>query len=109
MAKEYLGTESVGALFDIIDENYMSKEDEKTLSNTVKVSSALIVDALLQIKEALNNINSNGSGLTGEQIDKIIDDLLDERLGTESDISDEEIEAAIAALHSDVTLSATTV
>ena len=105
MAKEYLGTESVGALFDIIDENYMSKEDEKTLSNTVKVSSALIVDALLQIKEALNNINSSGSELTVEQINQIID----ERFGTESDISDEEIEAAIAALHSDVTLSATTV
>ena len=45
MMKEYLGIEAVGDLFDIIDENYVSREDlearDKKITSSKNVGSAL--------------------------------------------------------------------
>lgn len=57
MAKEYLGANAVEDLFDIIDENYISKEDfenkEKAIASAVSVGSVLIAQCLLKIVEAI--------------------------------------------------------
>ena len=58
--------------------------------------------------EVIEHLNDTSDVITKTIVEQI-NQIIDERFGTESDISDEEIEAAIAALHSDVTLSATTV
>ena len=71
-----------------------------------------LTNAVLQVKDAINNQNSNTSEptteLTVEDINKLIDEALDEKLGTDEGLTDEEIEAAIAALHTDTTTSSTT-
>lgn len=50
MTKEYLGVEAVSDLFDIIDENYVSKEDfenyDKAITSSINVGSALIATSI---------------------------------------------------------------
>lgn len=57
MTKEYLGVNAVNDLFDIIDENYVSKEDfenkEKLIASAVYVGTALIAKCLLNLTEAV--------------------------------------------------------
>ena len=57
MTKEYLGINAIGDLFDIIDENYVSKEDfakrEKEIASAICVGSALISKCLLKMAEAV--------------------------------------------------------
>lgn len=57
MLKEYLGINAVADLFDIIDENYVSKQDfenrEKVVASAVCVGSALIAKSLLKVAEAV--------------------------------------------------------
>ena len=57
MAKEYLGVEAVGDLFDIIDENYVSREDlearDKKITSSINVGSALIAASILKAAEVI--------------------------------------------------------
>lgn len=57
MSKEYLGVNAVNDLFDIIDENYVSKEDlenrEKNIASAICVGSALIAENLLKLIAAI--------------------------------------------------------
>ena len=57
MSKEFLGADAVTDLFDIIDENYVSKEDfdnrEKAVASAICVGSALIAGCLLKLTEAI--------------------------------------------------------
>ena len=57
MTKEYIGINAVNDLFDIIDENYVSKENfekrEKEIASAVCVGSALISKCLLKVAEAI--------------------------------------------------------
>ncbi len=57
MTKEYIGINAVEDLFDIINENYVSKEDfdkrEKEIASAVCVGSALISKCLLKVAEAI--------------------------------------------------------
>ena len=112
MPKEYLGTAAVIDLFDIINENYVSKKDfeerDKSLTNAVNVGSALIAASLLKVAEAIGGVG--GSGATGdefltiEQILLITDNYLIETIGKDTDVSDEAIRNAIASLYSDSTI-----
>ena len=57
MIKEYMGINAVTDLFDIIDENYVTKQDfenrEKVVASAVCVGSALIAKSLLKVAEAI--------------------------------------------------------
>ena len=57
MTKEYMGLNAVKDLFDIIDENFVSKEDfekrEKEIASALCVGSALISKCLLKMAEAI--------------------------------------------------------
>ena len=57
MTKEYLGVNAVNDLFDIIDENYVSKEDlekrEKEITSAINAGSALIAQCLLKVAGAI--------------------------------------------------------
>ena len=57
MTKEYLGVNAINDLFDIIDENFVSKDDlekhEKEIASAVCVGSALIAKCLLRVAEAV--------------------------------------------------------
>ena len=57
MMKEYLGIEAVGDLFDIIDENYVSREDlearDKKITSSINVGSALIAASILKAAEVI--------------------------------------------------------
>ena len=57
MTKEYIGINAVNDLFDIIDENFVSKEDfekrEKEIASALCVGSALISKCLLKMAEAI--------------------------------------------------------
>lgn len=84
MSKEYLGVDAVNDLFDIIDENYISREDfekkEKEIASAVYVGSVLISRCLLKLVEAIENVKGAEGGddsnvTTDEEVDEMLDDI----------------------------------
>ena len=75
--------------------------------STASLDLTSLTNAVLQVKDAINNQSSDTPAptteLTVEQINKLIDDALEEKLGADDELTDEAIESAIAALHSDTT------
>ena len=80
--------------------------------STATLDLTSLTNAVLQVKDAINNQNPDtpapSTDLTVEQINELIDTALEEKLGSDDELTDEEIEAAIAALHTDTTTSSTT-
>ena len=74
MAKEYLGVEAVGELFDIIEENYVSREDlearDKKITSSINVGSALITVSILKAAEVI----ATAKGEVGGEIKTATDD-----------------------------------
>lgn len=74
MAKEYLGVNAVNDLFDIIDENYVSKEDlekrDKEISSAICAGSALIAQCLLKVAGAI--LIAQGAEGGGEDMESIL-------------------------------------
>lgn len=85
MTKEYIGINAVNDLFDLIDENYVSKEDfekrEKEIASAFCVGSALISKCLLRVAEAI--IIAKGAAGGDDMESKVIatDSEVDEILG----------------------------
>lgn len=84
--KEFLGEKAVGDLFDIIRDNFVSKEEieerEKSLSSSISVGSALIAAALLKVAEAIGSVQGGWGGgtfvddslvATDEEADELLD------------------------------------
>lgn len=84
MAKEYMGEESVKDLFNIISDNFVSKDEiklmEKSLACAISVGAALIAAALVKSSETI--ADSQG-GINNDKIatDEEFDSMLDEALG----------------------------
>lgn len=85
MAKEYLGVDAVNDLFDIIDENYISREDfdkkEKEIASAVYVGSVLISRCLLKLVEAVENAKGVEGGDSNVTTDEEVDEMLDDIFG----------------------------
>lgn len=77
MAKEYLGVNAVNDLFDIIDENYVSKEDfenkNKDVASAICVGSALIAQSLLKLAKVIA-LTKGAEGGGDDDYTEIIDD-----------------------------------
>lgn len=84
MTKEYLGVNAVEDLFDIIDENYISKENlekrEKDIASAVVVGSALIAQCLLNLAEVIATLKGGAGGdvdkpkiATDEDVNNVLD------------------------------------
>lgn len=87
MAKEYLGIDAVNDLFDIIDENYVSKEEiaerDKSIASAMSVGAALIASSILKLAESVSSLQINGyeSGIEvadDSDIDNILDKYFDD-------------------------------
>ena len=86
--KEFLGEKAVSDLFDIIDENYVSKEDletrDKKIASAISVGNALIAAALLKVAEAIGSVQGGWGGgtfvadslvATDEEADEMLDEI----------------------------------
>ena len=82
MSKEYLGIDAVLDLFDIVYENYVSREEfeerEKKIASAINTSSALIAASILKAAEVIA-IAKGGEG--GEGVNDI-------KIATESEIQE---------------------
>ena len=95
MAKEYLGVNAVTDLFDIIDENYVSKEafetKEKEIASAICVGSALIAKSILNVAEAIMALKGGEGGDTVDETriatEEDVDEILNQYLNTTSDSS----------------------
>ena len=71
MTKEFLGENAVREMFDIIAENYVSREEmetrEESMASATSVGAALIAVALLKVAEAIMTVKG-GEG--GEEVDE---------------------------------------
>ena len=82
MTKEFLGENAVRDLFDIIAENYVSREElaesGTSIASAISVGSAMISISLLKIAEAIKTAKG-GEG--GEEVD-------DEKIATDSEVDE---------------------
>lgn len=82
MTKEFLGENAVREMFDIIAENYVSREEmetrEESMASATSVGAALIAVALLKVAEAI--ITAKG-GEGGVEVDE-------EKIATDSEVEE---------------------
>lgn len=82
MTREFLGENAVRELFDIIAENYVSREEmetrEESMASATSVGAALIAVALLKVAEAI--ITAKG-GEGGVEVDE-------EKIATDSEVEE---------------------
>ena len=107
MTKEYLGEEAVNDLFDIISDNFVSKEEiearEKSLACAVSVGAALIAAALLKSSENIADIQdriNKDDVATDEEFNSMLDETLEnsEQLNTRRVISDKDFNSMLDSL-----------
>lgn len=85
MTKEYLGENAVKDLFDIIDENYMTREEiekrDKSIINAINVSSALIATSILKLANVVESVKGAEGGeipiATEAEVDEMLDQYFD--------------------------------
>ena len=70
---EYLGADAVADLFDIIAENYVSREEianrDKELASSFSVGSSLIAAALLEVAKAVKTVQGGeGGGISDDRV-----------------------------------------
>ena len=82
MTKKYLGVEAVNDLFDILDENYVSKEEiaerDKAITNAINIGSLLITAGILKMAEAVSSVKAT---MEGEKVN-------DSEVASDSDVND---------------------
>ena len=95
MTKEYLGENAVKDLFDIIDENYITREEiekrDKSIINAINVSAALIATSILKLSQVIESVKGAEGGEDMENIsiatDSEVDSVIDKYFGNNSETS----------------------
>ena len=94
MTKEYLGENAVKDLFDIIDENYISRaefeEREKSIINAINAGAVLIATSILKLADVISTLKGAEGGGISIATDSEVDEVLDQYFDNGIDYSDDE-------------------
>ena len=94
MTKEYLGENAVKDLFDIIDENYISRaefeEREKSIINAINAGAVLIATSILKLADVIETAKGAEGGGISIATDSEVDEVLDQYFDNGIDYSDDE-------------------
>ena len=88
MAKnKYLGEYAVLDLFDIITDNFVTKEEfearEQSIASSIQVGNAFIAAALLKVAEAIGTVQGGAGGVNERYVatDNEVDEVLKQYFG----------------------------
>ena len=88
MAKnKYLGEDAVLDLYDIITDNFVTKEElaarEQSLSSSVQVGCAFIAGSILKLAEAIGTVQGGAGGVNERYVatDNEVDEVLKQYFG----------------------------
>ena len=88
MAKnKYLGEDAVLDLFDIITDNFVTKEEfearEQSIASSIQVGNAFIAAAILRLAEAIGTVQGGAGGVNERYVatDNEVDEVLKQYFG----------------------------